>query len=47
MVKAMKQLQMKTEGTPLGRVLSLTGDFMEVVTKNGWEDRLRVVKARN
>ena len=32
---------MKTEGTPLGRVLSLTGDFMEIVTKNGWEDSFK------
>jgi len=47
MVKAMKQLQMKTEGTPLGRVLSLTGDFMEIVTKTDGKIRLRVVKARN
>ena len=41
MVKAMKKLQMKTDGTPLGRVLSLTGDFMEIVTKNGWEDSFK------
>ena len=41
MVKTMKKLQMKVEGTPLGRVLSLTGDFMEIVTKNGWEDSFK------
>jgi hypothetical protein len=41
MVKEMKKLQMKVEGTPLGRVLYLTGDFMEIVTKNGWEDSFK------
>jgi hypothetical protein len=40
-VKATKKLQMKIEGTPLARVLSLTGDFMEIVTKNGWEDSFK------
>ena len=41
MVKAMKKPQMKDEGNPFGRVLSLTGDFMETVTKNGWEDSFK------
>ena len=47
MVKEMKKLQMKTDGTPLGRVLSLTGDFMEIITKNGWEDSFVGAKAGN
>eukprot|EP00474_Spongospora_subterranea_P008157 CRZ08615.1 hypothetical protein [Spongospora subterranea] len=38
MSKEMKKLAMKTEGTPLGRVMSLTGDFMEIVIKHGWEN---------
>jgi hypothetical protein len=38
MTKEMKKLRMKTEGTPLGRVLTLTGDFMEIVSKHGWEE---------
>jgi hypothetical protein len=41
MVKEMKKLQIRTEGTPLGRVLALTGDFMEIVTKNGWEETFK------
>jgi hypothetical protein len=38
MTKEMKKLRMKTEGTPLERVLTLTGDFMEIVSKHGWEE---------
>ena len=33
----MRKLQMRTEGTPLGRVMKLVSDFEDVVTKNGWE----------
>jgi hypothetical protein len=38
MAKEMKILQMSTTGTPLGRVMTLVGDFLEIVTKNGWKD---------
>jgi hypothetical protein len=46
MVKEMKALRMKTEGTPLGRVLTLTSDSMEIVSKHGWEESFRVNEGR-
>src|SRR5690349_13486237 len=34
----MRRLQMRTEGTTLGRVMMLASDFEEIVTNNGREE---------